>query len=325
MTRILALSLGLIASVAAHSLQITGVTLRLDGSATSVTVVAHVPMLTSADPASEIARRLRLRLDGQPFHAEETTLRQAPGEDTVTWSALTKQVANAALLEAPIFPDHPEDTTVVLIYRHGQLVERAALTPAHPSAILGETWFVLVRRFAGMGIGHVLFGAHHMLFLLGLILMRGPLTRLLAVITAFTVAHSLTLSLTVLGVSSLSPRLVEPVIALSIVVVGLENLILQGRSLEFRIWLAFGFGFFHGFGFAGALAEAGLPSQALSWSLAAFNLGVEIGQLGILLLALPLLSLLHRRHERWSTIVTRFVSRAIAMAGGYWFVARIWL
>jgi hydrogenase/urease accessory protein HupE len=174
-----------------------------------------------------------------------------------------------------------------------------------------------------MGIHHILSGLDHVLFVVGLLLVRGTLRGLLGVITAFTVAHSITLSMTALELGSLPPRLVEPLIALSIVAVGTENLISRKLNLERRMWLAFGFGFFHGFGFAGALAEAGLPRDSIAWSLAAFNAGVEIGQACIVVLAVPVLRLLEQRSAVLTNAVTRYASFGIAAAGVVWFVERL--
>jgi hypothetical protein len=158
---------------------------------------------------------------------------------------------------------------------------------------------------------------------LGLVLVRGTLRGLLGVITAFTLAHSLTLSMTVLEIGSLPPRIVEPLIALSIVAVGAENLGARTLNPERRIWIAFGFGFFHGFGFAGALSEAGLPRDAVGWALAAFNTGVEIGQACVVLLAVPLLQILGKRNPVLIGAVTRCTSLGIAVAGIVWFVERL--
>lgn len=320
---LLAWTLPVIAS--AHTLQITGVSLDLDDSGTRVTVVAHAPLLGGANPATAIPKRLKLRLDGSVFQPNNATLTRDPQFDTLTWTAVDPRNAGKLTLEAPIFPDHPEDTTIVLVKRNGELIERTALNTARPEATLNESSFAIARRFGEMGVAHILSGLDHVLFLCGLILAGGPALRLLGVVTAFTVAHSITLSLTALGVSSLSPRFVEPMIALSIVVVGLENLIRKKQDFEFRAWLAFGFGFFHGFGFAGALTEAGLPGHAMAWALAAFNIGVELGQALILVAVLPLLVLVQRSSEKGFQLITRFASIAICLAGGFWFVGRVWL
>lgn len=308
----------------AHTLQITGVSLDLDSSGTRVTVVAHAPLLGGADPATAIPQRLKLRLDAETFKPENVSIKRDPQYDTVTWTARDPRLTSQATIDAPLFPDHPEDTTIVLVKRNGESIERTALNTVHPRATVAESGFTVARRFGEMGVKHILGGFDHLVFLCGLILVGGPALRLLGVVTAFTVAHSITLSLTALGVSTLSPRFVEPMIALSIIVVGLENLLRKKQDFEFRVWLAFGFGFFHGFGFAGALTEAGLPTHAMAWALAAFNLGVELGQGLVLALVLPVLALAQRRSEIVCRFATRAASVAIAIAGGVWFIGRIW-
>jgi len=320
------LQLLLFAAIAsAHTLQITGVSVRIEGNSTTVQVVAHLPILGGADPAIELPRRLQLSLGGTLFRATTSSLTRDAENDTVTWTGREDRTAGSVTMLAPIFPDHAEDSTLVLVYRDGEVVDKTMLNPSHPSAIVGENTVAVIRRFIEMGIFHILTGADHIFFLLGLILAGGTVRRLLGIVTAFTVAHSITLTLTVLGIASLSPRLVEPIIALSIVVVGLENLFRRSRdNAELRVWLAFGFGFFHGFGFAGSLAEVGLNRQALGWSLASFNVGVEIGQACILAIVLPLLALIRRKSESAANLVTKFASIVIAIAGAVWFVARVW-
>src|SRR5262245_27865444 len=108
--------------------------------------------------------------------------------------------------------------------------------------------------------------------------MGGSIRQLTIVVTAFTVAHSITLSLAALNLVTPPPRIVEPAIALSIVYVGADNLLVRGGR-DVRAWIAFAFGFIHGFGFANVLREMDLPTRALGWSLFSFNLGVEIGRL----------------------------------------------
>jgi hydrogenase/urease accessory protein HupE len=309
--------------LSAHTLKVTGVVIRLQDGVTSVSVVAHAPMLAGADPALAIPPRLHLLLDGAPFQPLGAAVALDPNADTITWSAHQAVEAKSVIMQSPVFPDQPGDTTVVLIYRGGKLTDRAALTPARPSASMGEGWTAVVARFVPMGIFHILTGPDHILFVLGLILAGGGARKLFAIVTAFTAAHSLTLSLTALGLASLSPRIVEPIIAFSIVVVGLENLSSRKFGFEPRVWLAFGFGFFHGFGFAGALAEAGLPSQAIGLALASFNIGVELGQGCVLVVVLPVLALIRRRSENAAGLVTRFASLAIALAGVVWFVERV--
>jgi hydrogenase/urease accessory protein HupE len=315
--------LALAGFASAHPLQLTGVVVHADSSSTSVAVTAHLPLLAGTDPAVAIPQRLRLALDGVAFHATHVSIAFDRANDTVTWSGREDRHAESIALGSPLFPERPDDTTVVLVYRGERLAERIMLNAAHPSATVGESRAATVRRFVEMGILHILSGPDHILFLLGLILAGGTVRQLLGVVTAFTVAHSVTLSMTALGVASLSPRVVEPLIALSILVVGLENLLRRKADFGVRAGLAFGFGFFHGFGFAGALADVGLPRTGIAWSLASFNAGVEIGQGCILLAVLPVLAAIRSRGEDSIRMVTRFASVAIAAAGAIWFVGRL--
>jgi hydrogenase/urease accessory protein HupE len=171
-----------------------------------------------------------------------------------------------------------------------------------------------------LGVEHILTGWDHLLFLLGLIIVGGRVRSLVGVVSAFTVAHSITLALAATGVYAPSPRLVEPAIALSIAYVGVENFFVQDASRRWRI--TFPFGLIHGFGFAGALREIALPHAQVPVALLSFNLGVELGQLGVLAVALPLV-LTARRAPAFGTSGVRVVSGAIAVAGAVLFVVRI--
>lgn len=175
--------------------------------------------------------------------------------------------------------------------------------------------------FFKMGIEHILTGYDHLVFLFGLILLRARVKELLATVTAFTVAHSISLALAVLGIVSPSARIVEPAIALSIAYVGIENFFVKDASKRWRI--TFPFGLIHGFGFAGALQEIALPKAAVPTALVGFNLGVEAGQLAVLALVLPLVMLLRDKQKWFEPTGVRVLSGAVALAGGIWFVSRI--
>ncbi len=174
--------------------------------------------------------------------------------------------------------------------------------------------------FFKMGIEHILTGYDHLVFLFGLVLLRARLRELLAVVSAFTLAHSMTLALAVLGLFSPSPKFVEPAIALSIAYVGIENFFVKDASKRWRI--TFPFGLIHGFGFAGALQEAHLPRALIPTALVAFNLGVESGQLFALAIVLPAIRLL-RTHKGFEPQGVRVLSAIVALAGGTWFVLRV--
>ena len=169
------------------------------------------------------------------------------------------------------------------------------------------------RSFYLMGIEHIVFGWDHLLFLMCLLLLGGSFWGLIRIVTAFTIAHSITLAVAALGVVTLPSRLVESVIALSIAYVAAEN-VFQGNRAASKRWLvAFVFGLVHGFGFASVLKDAGLPQQGLIWSLLGFNLGVETGQAIIVAIAMPLL--LWLRKMPWEPRAVKALSGAVLAVG----------
>jgi hydrogenase/urease accessory protein HupE len=179
----------------------------------------------------------------------------------------------------------------------GRPVQVARLTPSQPLAMVaaqaprGEVWATYFR----LGVSHILFGFDHLLFVVGLVLLIRRARQLVATATAFTLAHSLTLAATTLGLLVVARKPVEVCIALSIVFLARE--IVRDRDSFARrapAAVAFVFGLLHGFGFAAALAEIGLPAREIPSALLAFNLGVEAGQLLIVAAALAVLSLIAR-------------------------------
>ena len=177
--------------------------------------------------------------------------------------------------------------------------------------------------FLKLGVEHILTGYDHLLFLLGLLVACRRFRSMALVVTCFTLAHSVTLALAALDVVSLPGRVVEPLIAASILFVGVENLV-RREEPRGRWALAFAFGLIHGFGFAGVLREVGLgPSTgALLVSLFSFNLGVEVGQLAVTALVLPLLWKL-RDVPAFARYGLPVVSAVVALAGAYWLVQRL--
>lgn len=177
------------------------------------------------------------------------------------------------------------------------------------------------RQFLVLGVEHILTGWDHLLFLLGLLVVGGSLWRVAPIITAFTVAHSLTLTLATIDLVRVPSRVVEPLIALSIVYVGLENVL--GGAPRRRWLLAFGFGLVHGLGFASVLRELGIGADGggVVVPLLAFNVGVELGQVGIALLVVPLLERVRRLPWAFPRLVAA-CSVLVTAAGTYWLVAR---
>ncbi len=182
----------------------------------------------------------------------------------------------------------------------------------------GEGLAAVVRRFFTLGVEHIATGYDHVLFLLALLLIGGGLRGLVGVVSAFTVAHSITLALATLDLVALPTRLVESAIALSIAWVALENVLFDRSHGRWRI--TFLFGLVHGFGFASILRGMQLPSESLLASLFAFNLGVESGQVLIVVLAYPAIVAIQRTPRRRVIVAT--VSSLILTLALYWFIER---
>lgn len=184
-------------------------------------------------------------------------------------------------------------------------------------------------RFLTLGIEHIFGGWDHLAFLFALLLLGGSAGALVRIVTSFTVAHSVTLALATLGVLVPPARVVEPLIALSILAVAAENLwalragpARAAQALAHRWALTFAFGLVHGFGFASALRELELPREHLATALVSFNLGVELGQVAVVALALPLLAAAQRA-PAWSRWGPRGASAAVGLAGVWWTIERL--
>jgi len=190
-------------------------------------------------------------------------------------------------------------------------------------AVSEQTVWDVIGLYLKLGYQHILpLGLDHILFVLALFFASSRLKPLVWQISAFTLAHTLTLGLATLGLITLSSGIVEPLIALSIVFVAVENLVFRDMQ-RWRPLVVFGFGLFHGLGFAGVLHELGLPQDQLLPSLLSFNIGVEAGQLTIILL---LWFALHRfREASWYPLLAKGVSALIAVVALWWVVERVFL
>ena len=221
------------------------------------------------------------------------------------------------------------------------LQSSAILSPDRPEFTLSKasgSRLQVLARYVVEGVWHIWIGVDHILFLLSLLIlafliptrqkvMQWPAVEnvktavrdVLTVVTAFTLAHSITLGLTIFKVLEPSPDLIEPAIALSVVAAALNNLL--GWAALRRWQLAFAFGLIHGFGFANVLLDLGLPSDQLAVALAGFNVGVELGQIAIVLVFLPLAwALRHTVFYRWVMVVGG--SLTIAVLGIIWTLQR---
>ena len=172
--------------------------------------------------------------------------------------------------------------------------------------------------YVGLGYIHILpKGLDHILFVLGLFLLSKKFKPLLWQVTAFTLAHTITLALSIYGVISVSSLIIEPLIALSIAYVGIENMLT--RELKpWRVAIVFLFGLLHGMGFAGVLTELGLPESQFVTALITFNVGVELGQLSVILLAFLAVFWLRKNEELYRKLIILPGSLGISLMGLFW-------
>lgn len=210
----------------------------------------------------------------------------------------------------------------------GRPVQALRLTPAAPQVEIAakpDRWQIAGTYFV-IGVEHILFGYDHLLFVVSLVLLIGGVRAIAKAATAFTIAHSITLIGTTLGLLGLPQRPVEAVIALSIVFLAVEIAKKDPakQRLSERIpWLvSFLFGLLHGFGFAGALREIGLPESDVPTALLTFNLGVEAGQLLIVFGALAVLAMVRRMGEGVARPAITAATYAIGITASYWFIER---
>lgn len=200
----------------------------------------------------------------------------------------------------------------------GEISEPFLLEAAVPMSVV-----TVAAEYVPLGFTHILpKGLDHILFVVGLFLLASTWRALLAQVTAFTIAHSLTLALAIAGVVRVSPAIVEPLIALSIAYVAVENLTARHVS-PWRIAVVFLFGLLHGLGFAGVLSALGLPPGELVTALVSFNVGVELGQLTVVAAAWVLVFALRSRPATYRRFVVAPASVAIAAVGLYWTFERL--
>jgi hydrogenase/urease accessory protein HupE len=346
---ILVLTLGLGRPAAAHPVPFSYLDVKLQPGSVAVTLVVHIydvahdlgimPMerLLEADVVSAresliralLLPRLNLEIDGRT--AEPEWLR--PPEILADRQSLklylrypTTSQAGMVAVDTLMFPYDKEHQTFVNIYEGDELTNQFILNDRYTRteyfAGTRQGTFAVVRKFVPSGIHHILIGPDHLLFLVGLLLLGGSIRQLLLVVTAFTVGHSVTLSLAALNILTPPASIIEPAIALSIVYVGADNLLAQGGR-DVRAWIALAFGFIHGFGFANVLRDMGLPSRALGWSLFSFNFGVEIGQVMVVIVVASAFAFL-RSHSEWAKRRLAFAGSIVVIAAGaYWFIERV--
>jgi hydrogenase/urease accessory protein HupE len=217
---------------------------------------------------------------------------------------------------------------LVQIERLDGTLQTARLTPDSVSMIVVAlpTWREVAATYLGLGVDHILSGVDHLLFVFALLLLvHGP-KRLIATVTAFTVAHSITLVAATLGAVNVSQTPIEAIIALSIAVLAAELLRDGEQATATQRWpwiIAFVFGLLHGFGFAGALTEIGLPEQSIPLALLFFNVGVEIGQLLFVLGCLTLAALARRINLSLPPALAHWPAYCIGSVAAFWTIDRL--
>lgn len=339
------------APVLAHPVPFSYLDLRLGQSqgelegvlVAHVTHLAHELNVTPAEALLDLAlaeskreailnllrSRLLLEADGRRLDLELLRFEAQPDRQALALHLRFNAKTFPGLLgiQCALFPYEPEHQTFLNIYEEGLLVHQEIFDKDHTTLdyFTGSRQVALavVKKFIPAGVYHIFIGPDHILFIVGLLLMGGSMLRLLTIVTAFTIAHSITLTLAALDIANPPARLIEPAIALSIVYVGIDNLMVGKAGWDVRAWIAFFFGLVHGFGFASVLKEFGLPSQALGWSLFSFNFGVEIGQICIVVIVASLLAALRSRNQELGKRVATIGSVVVIVAGSYWFIQRV--
>ena len=278
------------------------ITVAFDGVASPVDTITYVPPIENDRTA--------------PMGLTEPGLIRLTG--TVPDGARTFQFAYALVIDRfPLTISPPTGASVTRWLMSGELSEEFEIQMLQPMTRLQVS-----QQYLQLGFTHILpRGLDHILFIIGLFLLSTKFKPLLLQVTAFTIAHTITLALTIYGVFSLAPSVVEPLIALSIAYVAVENLVTTELK-SWRVALVFAFGLLHGMGFADILTNLGLPRAELLTALLTFNLGVETGQLAVI--GMASVAVLGCRNRSWyrQRVVIPF-SLAIACVGLFWTVERV--
>jgi len=288
----------------------------------------EVAVVWKTPARGEMRLALTPRLSGAGLPPAGLVTRRAAGSAIQEWhwrlpAPLRGQVLSidglqGTLTDALVRADFADGSTWM-----GRLTPRApeVLIPERPGA------FAVMQAYLALGVEHILLGVDHLAFVLALLLIVRGVRQLVLTVSAFTVAHSITLALATLGAARLPPAPVEAVIALSIVFVAAEILRerrgIGGLTARAPWAVAFAFGLLHGFGFAGALAEIGLPQGQLPLALLFFNLGVEVGQLAFVASVLFVVELARRVRLPWPRWLEGLPPYAIGSVAAFWVFQRI--
>jgi hydrogenase/urease accessory protein HupE len=275
----------------------------------------------------------RISLFNQQGESGTSTLKAAtqdltvPQANTQTHSTLqldyawVQPIEELTLRYNLFVPDAPAARSLITASHNGKTQSLVFTPNASEFTLIARSLPQQIYSFVILGFEHILTGYDHILFLISLLLASSSFKYLVKIVTAFTISHSVTLSLAVMNIVTLPSQLVESVIALSIIYIAIENL--WKKQFDHRWALTFGFGLIHGLGFAGILREIQIPRGNLFTSLASFNLGVEIGQILIVTICYFLLQLIQTQlKQQWQLNLKRAASVGIIVMASIWFVER---
>ncbi|MCA1031223.1 HupE/UreJ family protein [Bacillus timonensis] len=304
----------------------TGSDSNNDGRLTQVEVDSSQSSITEW-----MSRNLYIEVGGNIQRAEVGTMTVEQRKDmqvvSVTFSYLLSEDTKEITLIDKFYFDSKDKATYtqfLKVEKNGEISEHLlkgddrSLTldvTSENAASTSSSWIT----FFVLGMEHILTGYDHLLFLLVLLLFKQPFKDYVKIVTAFTIAHSITLTLGYLDVITLSSKLVESAIALSIVYVAVENII--RKEVKHRSLLTFVFGLIHGLGFAGLLSEMEIPKNHLVASLLSFNVGIEVVQIALVALVLPILHFMQKSKHYQKGI--KVVSVLMVLVGLYWVIERI--
>lgn len=334
--------IGLVAPLHAHDpgLSTAQVTVRADGIVVATTFsAADLRLLHPPSPATPewIAGLFELRVAGIALAPRTTASHPLPADELQFELTFPRPEAGGAaelrarrLEELPL--GHRQFVTVTagsgtvlaerLLFVREPTVTFTLAAPNAAPVVAGDAPTTFA-AFLKLGVEHIWKGFDHLLFLFGLLVVCARFNSIVAIISCFTLAHSITLALATMNVVNLPSRFVEPMIAASIVFVGVENLVRRGAEPKGRWALTFFFGLIHGFGFASVLRELGVGQggRGLLMPLFTFNLGVEVGQIAIAAVVLPIIWQL-RKNEKFVRRGVPALSVVVTGAGLYWLLER---
>ena len=341
--------IALVRSAAAHSAPFTYLDIEVAAQSLELTLVAHTfdvahdlnvdPPERLLDPAvlkghgEAFARllneRLRLTADDRPLVLGAWSAAEAlPERQSIQLRAHVDLATTPGIIRvtARLFPYDPVHQTFINFHEGEAITAQTILDVGRADfayyAGTSKGIWSLVRALAATGLAHVISGPEHLMMLVGLLLMGSTRRRMVVIASAFTLGHILSVGLAMLNVVSPPARLVEPAIALSIVYVGVDNLMVHGGR-DIRAWISLAFGVIHGFGFVTTLRAMELPRPALAWSILSLNIGIEAGQILAAFTIAAAVAALRGRSEAAARQLAFVGSVVVIAAGTAWFVQRV--